>query len=401
MTDVSKVVLIGWMIVVGWFFLPITIDANDRDGKEEDIQDEQTLIDQQLDQLNLDELKTYWRSIKSEYGEFLPETQKGSFMEFVRGEKKLSIKAWFAGFVQFFFHEIIVHGKLLGALILLTVFSVLLQTIQNAFEFQTVSKVAYAIVYMVLMVMALNSFRIAMSFTNMAIDNMTSFMVALMPLILALMASIGNVASVALFHPLIVFMINISSLLIEKFILPLLFLSAVLSIVSTISDHYKVTNLAKLLKNVAVGALGFFFTIFLGIISVQGATSAITDGVALRTAKFIAGNFIPVIGRMFTDAADTVMSASLLLKNTIGLAGVIILLLLSAFPAIKVLALAVIYHLAAAILQPLGEGPVMESLSVIAKSMIYIFAALAIVSIMFFFAVTIMIAAGNMTLMLR
>ena len=53
--------------------------------------------------------------------------------------------------------------------------------------------------------------------------------------------------------------------------------------------------------------LGLFFTIFLGVISVQGASAAVTDGITLKTAKFITGNFIPVIGRMFTDATDTVI----------------------------------------------------------------------------------------------
>lgn len=34
----------------------------------------------------------------------------------------------------------------------------------------------------------------------------------------------------------------------------------------------------------------------------------------MKTAKFVTGNFIPVVGRMFTEAADTVISASGLLK---------------------------------------------------------------------------------------
>ena len=46
--------------------------------------------------------------------------------------------------------------------------------------------------------------------------------------------------------------------------------------------------------------------------SVQGTATAIQDGVALKTTKFITGNFIPVVGRTFTDAADTVLSAALL-----------------------------------------------------------------------------------------
>ncbi|WP_216829435.1 stage III sporulation protein AE [Alkalihalobacterium elongatum] len=363
--------------------------------------DEQTFVEEQLEKLGVDEVREYWDKIATEYGGFLPESQKGTFMEFVKGEKEFSIKEWFGGLIKFFLHELLVNGKLLGSLILLTIFAMVLQSLQNAFEQHTISKVAYAITYMVLIVIALNSFHVAISYASDAISNMIHFMIALLPLLLALMAAVGSVTSVALFHPLIVFLVNTSGLLIQHIVMPLLFLSALLSIVSTLSDHYKVTKLANFLRNFSIGILGVFLTVFLGVISVQGATSAVADGITVRTAKFIAGNFVPVVGRMFTDAADTVMGASVLLKNTVGLAGLSILLLLCAFPAIKVLSLAIIYTVAAAVLQPLGGGPIIDCLSIIGKSVIFIFAALATVCLMFFLALTIIIAAGNVSLMMR
>lgn len=359
------------------------------------------MVDQQVSSMQLDEIKQYWDSISREYGGFLPESQKGTFLEFVKGEKDFSIKGYMLGLLKFMFHELAVHGKLLGTLILLTVFSMLLQSIQNAFDRSAISKVAYGIIYMVLIILALNSFHVAISYATEAIDNMLSFMIALIPLLLALMATVGSIASVAFFHPVILFLVNTSGLLIKNFVLPLLFLSALLSIVSTMSEHHKVTQLAKLLRNVSMGALAFFFTVFLGVMSVQGATAAVADGITIKTAKFITGNFIPVVGRMFTDATDTVMSASILLKNSVGIIGALLLLLLAIFPAIKVLILAFIYSMAAALLQPLGGGPIVESLGIIGKSVMFIFAALMTVSIMFFLAITIIIAAGNVTLMVR
>ncbi|WP_260505916.1 stage III sporulation protein AE [Halalkalibacter sp. APA_J-10(15)] len=362
---------------------------------------EEGFIERQVENLQLDEVIEYWEEISTEYGGFLPESQKGSFMDFIKGDKQFSFKDWGIGFVKYLLHELVVNGKLLGSLILLTVFCMILQSLQNAFEKQTVSKVAYAITYMVLMIIALNSFRVAITYATDAVNSMIHFMIALLPLMLAMMAAIGNITTAALFHPLIIFLVNMSGFFIQKIVLPLLFLSAVLSIVSTLTDHYKVSKLATFLRNIAVGSLGIFLTIFLGVISVQGAATAVSDGVTVRTAKFLAGNLVPVVGRMFTDAADTVMSASLLLKNTIGLAGLGILLMLCAFPAMKVLSLAIIFNLSAAVLQPLGGGPIIECLSIIGKAVMFVFAALAVVCLMFFLAITIMIAAGNVSLMMR
>ncbi|MFC0269903.1 stage III sporulation protein AE [Metabacillus herbersteinensis] len=363
--------------------------------------DQSEFASEQVERLGVEEIKQYWENLTTEYGGFLPESQKGSLVEFLNGEKELSFSEWMKALLKFLFHELLANGKLLGTLILLTIFSMLLQTLQNAFSQSTVSKVAYALVYMVLIIIALNSFHVAIQYTNEAIHNMTNFILALVPLLLALMASSGGLVSAAFFHPVILFLMNTSGLLIQNIVLPLLFLAALLNIVSTLTDQYKVTQLAQLLRNISIGLLGAFLTIFLGVISVQGAAAAVSDGIAIRTAKFVTGNFIPVLGRMFTDAADTVISASMLLKNTVGVLGVAILLVIAAFPAIKILSIALIYKLAAAILQPLGGGPVITCLDIISKSVIYIFAALAIVSLMFFLSLTVIIAAGNLTMMVR
>ncbi|MFY4776265.1 stage III sporulation protein AE [Metabacillus sp. RGM 3146] len=384
------------LLVLVFLVIPTSVQA----AANETVKQEE-LVKQQADKLQIGEIKQYWNDILTKYGGYLPESQKGSLVDYISGDKQFSPTEWFKAFAKYLFYELIANGKLLGTLILLTIFSMLLQLLQSAFQQSTVSKVAYSIVYLVLIILALNSFHVAIQYTNDAIQSMSNFILALIPLLLALMASSGGLISAAFFHPVILFLMNTSGFLIQHLVLPLLFLSALLSIVSTLTDQYKVTQLAQLLRNAGIGLLGTFLTVFLGVISVQGASAAVTDGVTIRTAKFITGNFVPVLGRMFTDAADTVINASVLLKNTVGIIGVAILLCIAAFPAIKVLSLAFIYKFAAAILQPIGGGPVIACLDIISKSVIYIFAALAIVSLMFFLCLTVIIAAGNLTMMVR
>ncbi|MDM5331081.1 stage III sporulation protein AE [Neobacillus sp. CF12] len=397
----QKLQFIPIMILLFLLFTSTSVQANEEVNVDSTPISPQELVDAQLKTMDLTELKQYWEDIQNKYGGFLPESQKGSLYDFVKGDKKFTFKDWTQGILKFLFHEFVVNGKLLGSLILLTIFSMFLQSMQNAFESSTISKVAYSIVYMVLVIIALNSFHIVIEYTNEAIGSMISFVLALIPLLLALIASSGGIISAAFFHPVILFLMNISGMFMQYVILPLLFLATLLSIVSTMSDQYKVTQLAQLLRNWSIGLMGLFLTVFLGVISVQGASTAITDGVAIRTAKFVTGNFIPVIGRIFTDAADTVVSASGLLKNSVGIAGVAILLIIVAFPALKILMIAFIYKFAAAILQPLGGGPVIKCLDIISKSVIYVFAALGIVSLMFFLSITVIVAAGNLTMMMR
>jgi stage III sporulation protein AE len=361
----------------------------------------QHLVRSQLDRLQVREVEAFWQQIKGDYGRYLDNQGGGGIFDLLLSGKNLSIKDALFAFVRYFFHEILYNGKLLGSIIVLTVLSMLLRTLQTAFEQNQVSKVAYAIVFMVLIILAVNSFSVAVDAARTAIGRMVDFMLAIVPLMLTLLMSMGSVGSAALFHPLIVFMIHLIGTFIYTVVFPLLFFSTILSVVSCLSDKYKVDQLAGLMRKVSVSLLGGLLAVFLGVISVQGATAAATDGVVIRTAKYITGNFVPVIGRTISEAADTVVGASLLVKNTVGLAGVIILLMICAFPALKILSLAFIYNFSAAVMQPLGNSPVIDCLSVIGRTLLYIFAALATVGLMFFLAVTIMVAAGNISVMMR
>ncbi|GAA0135678.1 stage III sporulation protein AE [Paenibacillus sp. YSY-4.3] len=358
----------------------------------------------QAEELPTDQVETYWQQLMKEYGGFFPDQKMPSFMDMLLQDPNgdsFSVKSGLAGLLKYMWHEVLYNGHILATIVLLSVFSSILETFQSAFERKQVSKVAYAICYMVILILAINSFHVAISYATEAIRGMIDFMMAMVPLLFTLLASMGNVVTVSVTHPLVVFMVHTVGTVVHTIVFPLLFFSAVLHIVSSLSEKYKLTQLANLLRTISMTLLGVMLTVFLGVISVKGITGSVADGVTLRAAKYLTGNFVPVVGKVFADATDTVISASLLVKNSIGLVGVIILLFLCAFPAIKILTLALIYNLSAAVMQPLGETPIVSCLETIGKSMIYVFAALAAVGLMFFLAITITLTAGNVTVMMR
>lgn len=390
------------LLVFVLFFSEITVYAQEIDTENDTYTEVHVQTDEEtLDAYDLSDITGFWNDILHEYGGYLPETKQRDLKSFIRETQGGDYSAYFIGFIKYFFHEFFVQAHLLGMLIILTVLSAFLQMVQTSFEKSTVSKVAYFIIFMVLLVLALNSFKLGMDIASETIETMKNYIIALLPLIVGFMVTSGSVVSGAFFHPVITFLTNTSSLLMSNLIMPLLFLATILILVSTLSEQYKVTKLANFIRNISIGILGIFLTVFLAVVSVQGAATAVTDGIALRTAKFVASNFIPVVGRMFTDATDTVIGATQILKNSIGLAGVMILLLIVSFPAIKILVLALLYKLVAAILQPLNGGAIVKCMDELGKSTIYLFAGVCMVSFMFFLTLTALVAASNIPLMIR
>ena len=97
-------------------------------------------------------------------------------------------------------------------------------------------------------------------------------------------------------------------------VLPLLMVTALIECVNYLSDQYKLSNLAGVLKQTGMVVLGLTLVIFIGVISIQSVVGSVADGITLRTAKYATATFIPVVGKMFADTVELVMGASLLIK---------------------------------------------------------------------------------------
>lgn len=400
---ISFIVIVSTIWIVPTVFNVYAEEVGEAD-EEAEVYDAEKVAEeveaQLIDTLLLEEVAMYWNEIGQNYEEYVPELTKKEFADIVKDGQPLTMKSVFKGLMTYLFYEIILNGKLLGTLIILTLFSIILQSLHGAFEQRVVRYVAYFVVYLVLLYVTLSSFYTVFQYAKNTIDTMGSFLIALLPLLLSLIAASGQMISVTFFHPLILFLIHVTSIVVNSFVLPLLYLAALLIVISFMNKEFQATQLAQLLRSISIGSLGLMMTIFLGVMSVQGTATVFQDGIALKTTKFIAGNFIPVVGRTITDAADTVLSATLLLKNTLGIIGLTIIVFIAAFPAIKIAVIAFIYKVVAALLQPLGDNPIIQSLHTISTYIMYIFACIVIVTFMFFLSIVILVALSNIPLLL-
>lgn len=357
----------------------------------------------QLEQLELTEIESFWLELQRDTGEYLPQFHlRDILLWFVPGQASgLSFSEVLSGLWRFLWREIYHNLSLLGKLLFLAVVASLLKNLEKAFANESIAALTQAIVYLALMVIAMQSFIVAVELGRAAVDRMVELIMAIIPLLLALLASLGNLASAAIFRPLIIFAVNFFATLTRDLVFPLIYLTTILSVVNYFSPRVTVSRLADLLKNVSVWTMGLSMTIFTGLLSIHGVASSVGDAVTIRTAKFMTGAFLPVVGGMLTDAVETVATATLILKNTVHLSGLLLLFYIVVFPLFKILALVFIYKLAAALIQPLGETTLCDCLNTMGNCLALVFAAVAIVSVMFFLAITIIAGASNTSFMLR
>ncbi|MGB9919551.1 MAG: stage III sporulation protein AE [Moorellales bacterium] len=321
---------------------------------------------------------------------------RGILADLQAGRPVLDFRTLLSSLGRFLGGEVLAGARVMGRLVVLAVLCAVLHNLQAAFERRTVGEVAYFVVFLALVALALGSFSSALQSGREVVDRMTAFMQALLPGLLVLLTALGGAATSAVVHPLVLGCLALAGTLVRDVVLPLLYLAATLTIVGRISDRFPVSRLADTLKSVAVICLGLFITLAVGMLAVQGAAAGAVDSLTLRTAKFASTALVPVIGKTLTDAVEAVASASLLVQSAASLLGVMGLLGMALFPALKIGVLALIFHLTAALIQPFGDTRISDTLAAMGGTLGLVFAVVLAVALFFFLALSVVVGLGNL-----
>lgn len=317
------------------------------------------------------------------------------------GKLDFNLKGIANNALRFLFKELYQNLDILVKLAVLIVICALLKNLQTTFLSESVSEIAFYVCYIVIISILLVSFSTAVKMSTDIIDEMVGFMYATVPVLITLLVSGGNITAGGIFHPIMLMVVEVSATIIKNVFIPLIFLSTILTIVNNISDKVQLTRLASFIKQLTSWALGTILTAFIAVVSLQGSLGAVVDGVTSKAAKFAISTFIPIVGKTLSDAADTVIGVTLLLKNAAGVAVMLGILIISIVPLIKILALVALYKAVSALFEPISEKRITNCINDMAGSMLYIFAISAAVAFMFMISITALISAGNLSAMLR
>ena len=234
-----------------------------------------------------------------------------------------------------------------------------------------------------------------------SVQNLVGFMDCLIPILMTLVLTTGSIASASMLQPILLFIITFIGNFINSFILPLILVSTALGIVSKISERVQVDRLSKFFKSSVVWILGVILTLFVGLVSLEGTLSSNVDGITAKTTKAAVSSFIPVVGKILGDAVDAVIGCSSILKNALGIIGVVVIIGICIAPIIKLTILMIIYYLGAAVCQPIADEKIIKLLEQMGDTFKTLLAILSSISVMLIIGVTLVVKISNSGLMYR
>ena len=305
------------------------------------------------------------------------------------------------GIINLFGKELKDTLKILASILIIVIIHSIFKSISDNLENTGITQITYYVQYILIVTIIMSNF---VEITNMAvsaINNLVSFMYMLTPILITLLVTTGSIASANIVQPMILFVITFIGNIVSNIIMPIILVSTVFSVISNISSKIQIDKLSSFFKSGIVWGLGIMLTIFVGLLSLEGTLGSSIDGLTAKTAKAAVSNFIPVVGKVLGDSIDTVLGCASILKNAVGVVGVIIIVGICITPIIKLDSLTIIYHLASAICQPIADEKIVKLLEQIGGTFKVLLAIMCSISVMLMIGTTLVVKISNSGLMYR
>ena len=241
-----------------------------------------------------------------------------------------------------------------SVMVVVIIYSILKAISENLGN-ENVSKIAYYIEYILIITLVMTNFSTIITEMKEAIQNLTGFANTLIPLMITLMITTGNIVSSGMLQPILLLLITFISNFMTNILIPIALVSTALGIISKISDQAQVGKLSKFLHSSMVWILGTVLTLFISITSLEGGLTASVDGVTAKAAKTAISSVVPVIGSILGDAVNTIVGCSNIIKNAVGIVGIIVIIAICIRPILQLAVLTVTYYLGAALCEPIAD----------------------------------------------
>lgn len=342
------------------------------------------IIDQIIDELGLDKLDSYSQSYISEHTGFtdmVRELVSGDTSVFEALGRQIR-DAVTAELMQ-------TKEYIAGMLIFLLVAAMFNRMINSKNSY--LNSVSFLMVYGALMLILMESFTRIEALVTSTIDGLIGFMNMMIPVYASTLVLTGNISTGSAYY-----IFSFGCLYIIEWITKLVLVPATqtflfLILINNMFEEDSLSKLAELLEKIIRFLLKLSTAAVFGMGVVQrmvmAAKDDVTNSLALKTIKVIPG-----IGNAVSATGETLLSCGVLIKNCVGVVGVIIVISIVLSPIIKLIVFILGYKLISAIVQPVADKRIVEGVNGTARAGELFFGILCNMAVIFIITVSIVCA---------
>lgn len=301
---------------------------------------------------NLDEyINTINSSVRENIGEDF--NFKNMANEIIN-KNNINYKNIFMKLLDLFFREI--SSAIKGAITIFII--VVIMAVLSNLELEKksdITKIAHLACFIVIATITIATFVDTAKMLTKVVHTQTTLMQVISPFLLAVLIATGKITTTGIIQPLLLFLASFVGGVITYFVIPLLSISVAFNVICSISENIKLEKMSKMFSSVSLWTVGVVLTVFLGVLSLETSLSTSVDSLGVKTTQAAVSNFVPVVGKFFSDSFEVVVGATKIIGKTGGVIGIIGIIIVAIVPIFKLASIMGIYMLLAALVEPISN----------------------------------------------
>lgn len=314
----------------------------------------------------------------------------------INGDFGADSTSFLSAFVDCFFGEVVAFVPILCIIIMITVLCSLVGNIRSDVGSESIGRIVEFVCFGVVVTVTSGMVLALLDEVGGAIGNIKTQMDVIFPILLTLLASVGGAVTVGIFQPMLAILGNIVVQIFNFVLIPLFTFSFIFAVVGNISKSISLNKFNSLFNSIFKWVAGICFSVFFGLIVVQGVVAGNFDSVSIRATKFALKSYVPILGGYLSDGFNLVMASSVLIKNAVGGVGILLALCVILVPIAKIAVLTLGLKLTASILEPMTKSKIPNFLSVVAKNINMLLVIIAGVGFMYMCSIGMLLVTANL-----
>lgn len=355
------IILCIFIVILGCFFSPRTVYATEIRDK-----DEQAELQKEAEETIWKEFE--FSEIEDLLDDIFPE-KKTDFQDLIKkmlsGQTEPSLQVIGEMISDQFFYEWKSSKAGMVHILLIVIVAAVFTNFSNVFQNQQISEISFYVLYLLLITIGLNSFRILIVSASENLERLIGFMKVLGPVYFLAVAFAAGSSTSILFYTLVLLLIYLVELVILNFLIPFVQVYIVVKVMNNLSEEDYLSKFAELCETVIAWTLKTLLAGVTGVNIIQGLLSPAIDSLK-RSVVGRSAEAIPVVGDAIGGVTEVMLGTAVLIKNGIGVAGALVCIGICLVPIIQMAVVTLLYKLIAAMIQPVSDKRIVGCISSIA-----------------------------------
>ena len=244
------------------------------------------------------------------------------------------------GVIGGFFKDKISNMKVMLKLPVTLLLIVILLAVINSLELDEksgITKIVNLIGFLIICSISLEIYKEQINSFIGLTSNITDIMNIIIPFVVGMLIATGEIVTSGVLGPILLTLTSIIGIVITKVVCPMLSLSIIFKLISSISKKVKLNKFASFVNSSALWIVGIIFTVFLAVLELQTTLTTSVDSVTIKTTQAAVSNVVPVVGKFVSDSLEVVMGASQIIGKSMGIIGIIVIIVVTMSPILEII----------------------------------------------------------------